>query len=222
MGIYELIESYNNKEIFRNSVIIIIFLFIFMNLSIGLNIVFGLILAFCCILYLTGKKYSTDKIEIDENNKKLEYLKPTPTKITDDKNIVDFIFSVQDFYVFNPLAFEEFIDNLDAFKTIYLNIFNDSKLSHYYYQIADSKKNNALNAFHSLIFSLPNNKVYTEKFNRAHKRLETILNKYINEIYDECDQNIIKYGYDLKRTPINKGPKEYNHYFDKDFSYQFY
>lgn len=222
MGIYTLIESFDNKKIFRNSVIIIIFIFLFLRLTIGLNIILGLILAVVTIFYLTEKENSTNQIESEQIENKIESIKPAPEKFAKDLDLIDFVFSVQDFYVFNPQAYEEFIENINAFKSVYSNIFNDSQFSHYYYQIADSKKNNALNAFHSLIFSLPNNKIYTEKFDRAHKRLETILNKYINELYDQCNHDLIKYGHNVLRRPINNGPKEFNHYFDKDFTYQFY
>ena len=110
----------------------------------------------------------------------------------------------------------------NAFKSLYENVFADKKFANYYYQIATSKKNNALNAFHSIIFSLPNDKTFTEKFDRAHKRLETILNKYLNELYDKCDYYLIEDGYDILKRPLNKGPRAFNNYFDKDFTYQFY
>ena len=222
MGIYKLIDSFDNKEIFSNSIIILIFIFFFLKLSIGLNVILAIVLAVTVILYLTEKENDINQLEHEQTKKKIASLKPTPKNIIEDKDFVDFIFSVQDFYVFNPQAYEEFIDNLDSFKIIHNNIFAESEFSNFYYQIADSKKNNALNAFHSLIFTLPNNKIFTEKFDRAHKRLETILNKHMNEIYDQCNHNLQKDGYDVLKRQINKGPKEFNHYFDKDFTYQFY
>lgn len=222
MGIYTLIDSFNNKELFRNIVIVLVFLFFFLKLSVGLNIILALALAVICILYLTEKETQADQVEHEQYKRKLETIKPAPIKITEDKDMIDFLFSIQDFYVFNPQSYEEVIDNLNAFKSLHENIFGDEELCNYYYQIADSKKNNALNSFHSLIFSLPNNKTFTEKFDRAHKRLETILNKHMNEIYDQCNYNLYKDGRDVLKRQINKGPKEYNHYFDKDFTYQFY
>jgi hypothetical protein len=222
MGIYALIESFNSKEIFVNATIILVFMFFFMKLSIGLNIILGLVLAVTCILYLTERKTNANKIEHEQMERKIESIKPEPTNFVHDKDLIDFTFSVQDFYVFNPQAYEEFVDNVNAFKSLYDNVFNDKKFANYYYQIATSKKNNALNAFHSIIFCLPNDKIFTEKFDRAHKRLETILNKYINELYDRCDHYLIEDGYDILKRPLNRGPGAFNDYFDKDFTYQFY
>ena len=158
MGIFTLIESYDNKRIFRNIVIILIFIFFFIKLNVGLNLILGLVLALTVIFYLTEKENIQTEIKKEQYETKLNSIKPKPKEIKDE-DIVDFVFSVQDFYVFNPEAYEEFIDNLDAFKNLYDTIFSDSKFSHYYYQIADSKKNNALNSFHSLIFKLPNDKI---------------------------------------------------------------
>ena len=193
-----------------------------MNLSIGLNIILALVFALICIIYLYEKETRAIEIEKEQYKEKHDSINPTPKNIDSDKDIINFLFSIQDFYVFNPQAFEEVIDNIDSFKILYENVFADATLSDYYYQIADSKKSNALNAFHSIIFTLPNDKIYTEKFNRAHKRLETILNKYLNEMYDQCTFYLYKNGHDILKRQILEGPREYNHYFDKEFTYQFY
>jgi hypothetical protein len=222
MGIFTLVDSFDNHELFRNIVIILIFLFIFLKLTIGLNIILAIVLAVIVILYLTEKQSIVNEIEKKIFDTKLKTIKPIPKELNSDKDIIDFIFSVQDFYVFNPLAYEELIDNLDALIKLRNLIFESSEFANHYYQIAESKKNNAINSLHSIIFKLPNNKTFTEKFDRSHKRLETILNKYLNEMYDQCNFYIKQDGKDVLKRQINTGPKEYNHYFDKNFTYQFY
>lgn len=222
MNVYGLVDSFNNYELFRNIVIILIFLFIFLKLTIGLNIILALVLAVIVILYLTEKQNRENEIERSSFQTKLKTIKPIPKVLNDDKDIIDFMFSIQDFYVFNPLAYEELIDNIDAVLTLRDNIFGNKQFANQYYQIAESKKNNALNSLHSIIFTLPNDKIFQEKFNRSHKRLETILNKHLNEMYDQCNYYIKQDGKDTLKRQINIGPKEYNHYFDKDFTYQFY
>lgn len=221
MGIFTTINSFDNKILFRNIVIILLFIYFFIKLNIGLNVIFGIILAIVVIMYFTEKESIQTEIKKEQYENKLETIKPKLQK-NKEEDIVDFVFSVQDFYVFNPQAYEEFIDNLDAFKELYDTTFIDGKLSHYYFQIAESKKENALNSFHSLIFKLPNDKFYTDKHMRAHKRLETLLNNYLNQLYDQCTHNEYKEGLSFLRRPINNGPKEYNSFFDKDFTYQFY
>lgn len=227
MGAYTFIDAFNNNEIFRNILIIIAFILFFLQISVELNIILGLIMACFLILYLKEKDDIKIQTEERENDTKLSFIKPHLEKINKekDKDFIDFIFSVQDFYVYNPQAYEEFIDNLDSFFELRELVFNDETFINYYFQIADSKKNNALNSFHSLILKLPNDKTYTEKFDRAHKRLDTLLNKEYNQMYDQVTFIKHKNGPDILKRPVEQDfePKSYMVYFDnKDFTYQFY
>ncbi len=224
MGIYAFIEGIDHKNLFNYVVIILIVLYFFLKLTIGLNIILALILGVMIILYLNEKTHTIESTDQEQNKIKFDMIKPKLNNInfSSDSAIVDFLFSVQDFYVYNPSAYEEMIDNLNAFYKLVENIFSEPQFCSYYYQIAFSKKNNALNSFHSIIFKLPTEPPITDKFNRAHERLETILNNKMNDIYDECQNRIIKYGRDTTTTPLAKGPQGHNVYNDEDYSYQFY
>lgn len=226
MDIYSLINSFNNKILFRNIIIILIFIYIFNKLEVSISVILGLVLSVAVIMYLYSKEKKQSDLEEEQLEEKKNTIKPKLNKLVEvphqNDDLIDFLFSIQDFYRFNPQAYEEMVDNLEGFFTVYETIFNTSELSNYYYQIAESKKNNALNSLQSLIFTLPNEKLFTDKYDRAHKRLETIMNKYLNELYDRCERYLISDGYDIFKRKIYNGPKEYNHYFDKNFTYQFY
>jgi len=224
MGIYTFINSFNNQILFRNIVILLIFLYFFLKLSIGLNIILALVLGIITILYLYEKETLFTQIEQRREEEKKSIIQPKTDQIQTrgDKDLTDFLFSIQDLYVFNPQAYEEMIDNIESFLTLHESAFLNEKLCNYYYQIAESKKQNALNALHSIIFKLPHDKIYIDKFNRSHRRLETIMNKHLNEINDQCTAVLMRDGYDVYKKPITKGPKEFNTYFDKNFTYQFY
>jgi hypothetical protein len=178
-------------------------------------------------LYFLLKSYSGIIVMNNPYTTELNYIQPetilNPNKKT-DQDFIDFIFSIQDFYVFNPQAFEEMIDNLNAFLYLRDKIFIDSVMCNYYYQIADSKKNNMLNSLHSILFNLPNNGVFTGKINLAHKRLETLLNREINKMYLRCAYYVKIFGPDIYKRSLetDKVPKAYNNYFDQQFTYQFY
>lgn len=222
MGIYTILKDLNNRYTFFYIAIIVILLFIFRNVHIGLNILFAIAIALVLIIYNYDKSITTFQIEEEEKREKLDNIQPRPLHIKGHDDILNLFFSIQDFYHHNPQAYEETIDNVDAFLTIYDIVFKNTPFCEYNYQIAESKKNNALNALHSIIFSLPDNKLVIDKLTRAHKRLETILNIYLNELYDKCHHTLIKNGYDIYKRSINLGPREANHYFDKDFTYQLY
>jgi hypothetical protein len=222
MRLYNLIKTINNKNLFKYAVIILISIIYFSNKNIKLNIFLALIIALFYISYNYDEIKTNQEEEEEQMHLKRSTIKPKPTNFEDRDDVIDYLFSIQDWYHYNPQAYEELIDNLRSFFKLYNTIKRGSDFCDSYYQIVESKKNNALNAFHSLIYTIPVNFPVMDKFNRAHKRLETILNEYLNELYDICYRDLKKKGYDITRRAINLGPKEANHYFDKDFTYQIY
>lgn len=224
MGIYTVLEGINQKYTFLYAFIFLILILYFRSKNVGLNIILAMIIGYLIVWYIYEKNNVKIQVEEDQQQKKFDSIIPHSKKIKPYNNVLDFVFSIQDFYVYNPQAYEDIIDNIDSFFTIYEKIFITQYLCEDNYQIAESKKQNALNAVHSLIFKLPNNKIMTDKLDRAHKRLETLLNKYLNEIYDKCRGKNIKGGRDINTRQINVGPKEYNKFFnlEKGYTYQFY
>jgi hypothetical protein len=222
MGIYESFQNIDNFSLFKFVSIMIIFLFFFIKKNVKLNIILAIILASIIILYIYDKDKTLLRVEKNEYNEKHANIKPEIHQIKEDYDIIDFLFSIQDLHAYNPEAFEEMIDNIDSFLTTKDIIFKEDPHCESHYQIAENKKNNALNSLHSIIFKLPVNRPIMDKLVRAHKRLETILNNHINEMYDKCNHLLIVKGHTVNNTIINTGPKPANHYFDKDFTYQFY
>ena len=153
----------------------------------------------------------------------LNSIEPKPKNFEGYNDIVEFFFSIQDFYIYNPQAYEEIIDNVDNF----LNIYEDLKIGTQFcedkYKIADSKKRNALNALHSIIYNISANEpVITDKLNVAHKTLEDILNKYQGEILKICNHALIDEGYNMTRKLLTNGPSPHNIYPKETSNYEFY
>lgn len=224
MGLYTSLERMDKKTVFWYTAIIIMSLLFFRSKSIGLNVFLALIVAVVIILYIHEKDTVNNILENEQRQTKLDSIQPPSTQLEKQDDLIDFLFSIQDFYHHNPQAYEEMVDNIDAFLKLYEIIMLGTKSCDDYYAIAQNKKNNAINALHSMIYNLPNNKIVTDKLNRAHKRLETILLNYQNDLYDECHHDLIRRGYDMHRHPPEKGPKARNHYEDeeKKYSYQLY
>jgi len=222
MGIYKILDSINNKNLFTYILIIIFSIFFFKNRIIGLNIFLGLIFAAIAIAYLYDRKLDTIEHEDERYEKKLNTIRPEPYGFKDRKDIIDLLFTIQDIYPYNPPAYDELINNLTSFFTIRTDMINGVLNNSHYYQIAESKKLNSLNALHSMIFNLPDDKGLLDKFNRSHKRLDTLLTNYMNELYNITNDDIIKNGLNRGTQLINLGPKARNHYFDTDINYQFY
>lgn len=162
------------------------------------------------------------------NNKMYNYFKNTlfvdlkqTTRIKYYDDLTDFFFSIKDLQHYNPQVFEEVVDNIDGFFDIYKDIMSNISFQDRYLQIAESKKFNAVNALHSMIFSIPANSYIREKLVVAHERLETLMTKYLNDIYSIYRKRLGITGPLMSTRPVNtmKGPKPHNFYFD---TYQFY
>lgn len=222
MGPFTFLESLDNFTLFGYILIMLFFLFIFQNSNVGLNVFLALILGSIAVYYFYDRKNKVAEQEEEIYKKKLDTIRPNPKNFEDRRDIIDFLFTIQDLYPYNPPAYDELIENLTAFFTIRSDILNEVRGCGYYYQIADSKKQNALNALHSIIFTLPDDRKLTDKFDRAHKRLDTLLTEYMNEMYNACNDEILNKGINIYTKFINTGPRAANHYFDTDFTYQFY
>lgn len=222
MGPYTILESINNNYLFLYIVIFLLAIFYFRKKFIGLNLIFALGVGFILVWYLYDRNNVTIELEEMQMKEKIDAVTPHLKESKEYKDVVDFIFSIQDFYQYNPKAYEEIVDNLDNFFKVYQIIKIGTPQFNDWYKIATTKKDNAINAVHSIIFTLPNSPVTNDKHVRAHKRLETIMNKYLNELYDFCERELLKQGRNVNTSQILTGPKPANHYFEKDYTYQFY
>ena len=222
MGAYKILESINNEYLFLYILRFLIAIFYFRKKSIGLNIIFALGIGFLFVWYIYDKNETTLQLEETQMATKREAITPHPKELKEYDDVVDFVFSIQTFYQYNPKAYEEMIDNLDNFFKVYRIIHIGTPQFNDYFKIAETKKDNAINALCSIVFTLPNSTVMNDKHIRSHKRLETILNKYLNELYDMCQREELRQGKNVNTSQILLGPKPYNHYFEKDFTYQFY
>lgn len=173
-----------------------------------------------------GNNNNENFIQNTDKEIKINAIIPTIQHLAEKDDIINFFFFMQDYYVFNPQAYEEAIDNVNELFKVYNIIKTEPDQNiNYYYSVAVSKKDNALNSMHSLIYMLPDNCKAIKKFNESLKRLNVILNKYVHELYVFCMNETKINGYDVTKRIINpiNYPREYNIYFDtaKDFTYQF-
>lgn len=209
---------YNNissSSIFIYAVILCGFIVYFREVNITLGIIVGMISALS-IIYLLYQYETTS----DVNKKKLHQIKtenifPTPKNISKYEDLTDFVFSVQDFYEYNPQSYEDMIHAVDTFIEVYEDVLLDHSLAGNYYSIAETHKLLALNALHSIIMLIPSSKKLIGKLNDSMKTLEILLNKYLYVIYQTNDSYVKENGYfnntkviDLKISPHNQYKNE--------------
>jgi len=222
-SVYSFITQINSDETAIYVFIIFIFVALLKSKTIGLNLLFALFLSYLVILYLIGKKQSKLDQNLDEYQLKTNYLKDNIATnnidVNGNQDLIDFLFSIQDIKQYHPSAYQEMTE---AIKWIieYVDILkNNVKFPIYYYQIMVAKKETSLNALHSIIFTLPDDGNYINKLDKAHQKLEKILNQYLDIVY-----GIIKKDKDTEviHTPFANSPKANNHYDDRLHTYQYY
>jgi hypothetical protein len=215
----------DNKTLFYYLIIFIFITFVFSTIKIGLNIIYGTVIAYFVIHYL----YNDYKEKQNKENKTKSYqeanLLPKPKIFEKHGDIIKYLFSIQDFYIYNPQAYEELTESLSSFFRTYEETTNNTCQAGVNYGLMASYKKYAVNALHSIIFNLPNNAEYTEKLNNAIVILQEILDKYLNKVEKLQKECLYENGYNVTTKLIEKGAKAYNEY-DKEnsnaFSYEIF
>src|ERR1700744_1927848 len=193
--LFKNMDDADSKTIFWYILLILIFIWIFQKVLVGLNVVFGIILATIIILYFISNKQEKIQERTDVINLKSDYIRPHPIKLQYYKDLVDFVFSIQDLYHTNPPAYEEMVDNIDDFLTVYEESHIVPELSGQNYSLAESKKLRAVNALQSLIFNIESSPILIGKLNHATHKLDEILDDYLGELYELNTREILKNGW---------------------------
>lgn len=216
VDIYEFVNNTTGKSAFIYASVLVIGLGILRNYKVKLNIILGLLVSGIVIIFLYQKNKKEAGNIIKQNNFKRDNIKPKLDKnISSD--IVDYLYSIQDFYLYNPPVYEEIVENMNDFFTIYNNIHKDNSLIDGLYSIAEMKKDNILNGLHSIIHNMPYSEATVDKYNKSMKQIQDILNKYLTDLVYIHEKKIYNKGLNVNHKIINDHPKPYNSIDKNDF-----
>ena len=224
MGIvYETILD--NKTLFYYVIIFIAVIFVISKMTIGLSIIFGFIIGSVIIYFL----YTDYKNKQDQENKVKSFqeslLLPKPEIITKYEDVIKYLFSIQDFYVHNPEAYQDMVNGLGNFFRIYEETSVNPKYAGRNYELMVEQKRSAMNSLHSVIYNLPTNEEYTEKLNESISIMEQVLQKYLNKVERIQKLYLYENGYSVDTKLINKSGISAFNSFDNDndlFSYELF
>ena len=219
MGLYKYISNIDSKSVFIYITIIIIGILIAKYQNITIGIVLGITVSIGFIIYLDEKRSTKVANEHSIHKYKADNIRPYNEKFVKYKDITDFLYSVQEYYYYNPEAYEELLDNIDHFLTVYENSLKSTNASHKLFEIADSKKHAALNALHSIIYTLPADSGLNFKHETALDVLEYLLIQYQEKIYYMTQKYIHENGYDVTYKIPQLGPKPRNFYSEEKYTY---
>jgi len=200
---------------FKYIVIVIICLFVILHKSFNIRIILALISAFVIIFYI---KYFYNKKPPTEikNYPSLEFIK--------DEELSNFMYNIEDIFMYNPLEYENLIKTLNKFYEYYELAFIDETTANKNYEIMDTYKQNALNILSSIILNTDNQYI-RYKINTSAETLNEIMTKHLDQISYLSDNDIYKNGYNINTKIIDYGnTKPYNNYNDmfKNYSYELY
>lgn len=104
-----------NNELFISFIVFSIIIGFFSRINLSLATAVGIIIGYYVfnLLLNVSKNHQQKKIELKKN--KIKYIRPAPENLENYDDIIDFLYSIQDFYPNNPPAYEEMVMNMQAF-----------------------------------------------------------------------------------------------------------
>jgi len=211
----------NNNEIFMAIAAFSIIIAFFSRISITLGTAVGLIIAYYVFNFLmnASKNHEQKKIELKKN--KIKYIRPAPENLENYDEIIDFLYSIQDFYYDNPPAYEEMVQNIQSFFEVYEESVKIDDYVFQNYTVAELKMRDAVNALHSIIINCRNAEKFKSRVNRSIRVLYGLLNNYMEKMELQVKKRIQRNGYNRKTILIpDKKVKPYNIVDSKTFMYQ--
>jgi len=206
------IENIDNNTLFIFVIIIILTTYFFSLFDITINIIFGFCLGLLVIYYLYNDKVTIDNRNNELIEKKKNLIQPKPLKAINYNQITDFLFTIQDFYKYNPIAYQLMIQYIDYFFETFENIIDDPSTVNLKYDMLISQKKSSINALHSIIYSLNPNDKYDQKLQNSMKRLDELLNVYIMKAHKIYEEELYKKGITHKIVKSLDSPDAYNNF----------
>jgi hypothetical protein len=190
----------------------IILLFLLLKVDVRLNGLLALLIAGLVILYINHRNQKHIRYVDDIYKMKKASLQPKSEIIEKYDDIVDYLFSVQDLYGYNPQAFEAMVDNISAFLQLYEDAITAHELAGINYGLAEAKRSEAANNMHSIIYQLPDDPKLTAKLEESIATLKSLLSEKTYELYTINRDFLIMNGYNTSSVVISIGPKPRNQF----------
>lgn len=224
-SIYSIIQTIPNNKIIIYGFILVIVIFFITKIDIKLNLLFSCFIAGLIINYMISRDNVIQKNFIDVKDTQLKFLNNLLfydddtyiTSVINEKFNIDPPFK-QSYLYLNPLIVEFFyntrensqynlsnyINSLRCINSMLgLNYQLNMKLENPYQNYDNMKKlyKEALNNYHSIIYSLPSNKVVYNKFNNSLNILQSLLIKHISDAKIICKMKNSKEDNNISTIP---------------------
>lgn len=216
-------DNINVVTIFWSVVLLIMIIFVFSHLNITLGIIFGTGIALLIIWYIYTNDISQQQEDLEIIKHKQKMIIPQQDASAEYNEITNFLFSIQDFYYYNPQAYEDVVESMDKFFELYQESKNDNSIAGTNYQTMIDNRRDIMNSLQSICFKMLQNVKYDAKLQLSIDYVNNILQKYIDEVKEINAKYNYDFGLNLKSIIINSDPTvPYNTYNDELFTYELY
>uniref|UniRef100_A0A6C0LR57 Uncharacterized protein n=1 Tax=viral metagenome TaxID=1070528 RepID=A0A6C0LR57_9ZZZZ len=206
--------SINNNGLIIFATIFVICFFFMKMTTISVTFIFFFFLAIF-LSYLVYSKRKIIRITLEDEHKiKLGLIIPKPKRIDKYPDLIDFLYSIRDFYYINPTAFFQIIDNIDNFIQLYDEIMYDKVIyCTENIEVALEFIRNAQNHLHSIIYNLDVDTNITKKFHQSLVQLHRITQQYSSRIIRKCNSKFNSKNINNSSGIYEQyGPREFNYY----------
>jgi hypothetical protein len=198
-------EQYiNNKTLFWFIILFIFIVYIISKQEITLSIFFGTFVALIILYFVYNNHVYNEKEKESQFNQKKETIYPPFNHNDKHPEMTNILSTVQDMYSYNPEAYIEFINNVNNFYEIYNNTIEINDNIGQNYDLLKNIKKNIINAFHSIIFKLPNNAQYTKYFNQKITELNDHFSDLLENIVHLQQKSLYENGINCSTKLIDK------------------
>jgi hypothetical protein len=215
----------DNNGIVTYVTIFVICLFFSKILNISLSIIFFLSCAifFCYLIY---KKREIEQITYDKELEiKNKLVVPRPERIDNYPDLINFLYSVKEFYYVNPNEFYGVVNDIDNFIQLYDQIMNNKVLyCTQNLEVAFDFIRGAQNHLHALIYNLDVDKNITKKYHEALRDFHVIVQQYMSRLIRKCNSEFNSKNLDNNSKYFSEyGPRAFNYYSpDTNSRFEFY
>lgn len=221
--LYQVVDEWDGETMYRYIVIGVVVIFVSTKLGTMVSFLIGLIIAYQILNYMNYSETLSNVRKDDLYKKKVNSIIPKLNRTTSYEKVTNLIFTIQDMYRYNPLAFYEINKRIEDFFDLYEKIERSHAIAHLGIDQLIDYKRSILNCMHSLLFSLPTDQNMAYKLNRTIGDMDTELSQYIDNVSYLIDDDIYKNGY-TRSTKLYEPIYPSNRYRDIDlpFTYEIY
>jgi len=219
--LYRFIDEWEGNTMYRYIVITLIVIFVATRIGgTPVSFLIGMITAHQILNYLNNREIMSNVSTNDLYKKKVDAIVPKLNRTVAYEAVTHIIFTIQDLYRYNPLAFYEMNKLIEAFFELYEKIETDHTIAHREIDRLIDHKRGVLNCMHSLLFSLPNDPAVRYKSDQTIGDMDTELTRYVDHVSYHMDDEIYKNGY-TNSTKLFEPTKPSNVYRDIDLPYTY-